>query len=375
MSKILVWETLSKIGGGQEMTLKVADILKDSHELHFLIPEEGELSKELKRRNIGYTLMGDQSMPKGEKGFKGLLKFAYLTVKASFKGRKVVNKMKPDILYAPGPAALAWSAMCVKKNTMVIWHLHHIFQSGATLKLLNFLSGRKCVKRIISVSDYVSHQITNVKAQSKKITVYNPIESLSSDLKRKNLCEEFSSIDKALKIAQIGFITPSKNQHTTIEMVKKLKDSGVDVSLSLIGSVMKEDEGYKKSLDKKIEDYNLHDNVTFIGYRNDVSQIISTFDVVVVPSVEGFSLVAVEAIMENVPVLCADNSGCVEIIRATSCGMIYSPDSSVDVIAETLLKTATLDVKTIKEKHPEFLYSECSYVNFSEKIKNLFSNN
>ena len=100
MSKILIWETLAKIGGGQEMTLKVVDVLKPHHDLHFLIPEEGELSLELKQRNIPYTLMGDQTMPKGEKGFKGLLRFAYLTIKASFNGRKAVKKLKPDILYA-----------------------------------------------------------------------------------------------------------------------------------------------------------------------------------------------------------------------------------------------------------------------------------
>lgn len=374
MSKILIWETLSKIGGGQEMTLKVADVLKSDHELHFLIPEQGELSKELEKRNIGYTLMGDQSMPKGEKGFKGLLKFAYLTVKATVKGRKIVKSMNPDILYAPGPAALAWSAMCAKRNTAVIWHLHHIFQSGATLRLLNFLSAQKCVKRIISVSDFVSEQITNQKSKSKKITVYNPVEPVCETAKRKNLCEEFSFIDKEVKIAQIGFITPTKNQHTTLEIVKCLKKKGVDVSLSIIGSVTQQDKDYKDLLDKKINEYNLSDNVVFVGYRSDVPYIMSTFDVVIVPSVEGFSLVAVEAISENVPVLCADNSGCTEIIRATSCGMIYSPDSSVDVIADTLLKTITIDVKSTKEKHPVFLYSECSYDNFKNKINQLFSN-
>ena len=189
MSKILIWETLADIGGGQEMTLKVADVLKNGHELHFLIPQEGKLSEELNKRNIKYTLMGDQSMPKGEKGVKGLLKFAYLTLVASVKGRKAVKKIKPDILYAPGPAALVWSAMCAGRKTDVIWHLHHMFQSGATLKLLNLFSGAKCVKRIISVSDCVADQIHNKKADSKKITIYNPVKQISENIKRKNFVD------------------------------------------------------------------------------------------------------------------------------------------------------------------------------------------
>lgn len=373
MSKILVWETLSTIGGGQEMTLKVADILSSNNELHFLVPEKGELSIELDKRNIPYTLMGDQSMPKGTKGVKGLIKFFYLTIVAAIKGRKVVNSLKPDILYAPGPAALVWSAMCAKKNTKVIWHLHHIFQSGATLKLINFFSASNCVKRIISVSDYVGSQIKNEKAQSKKITLYNPVRPLSSDIKRKNLCDEYPSLSKELKIAQIGFITESKDQNTSIEVLNQLKSTGTDATLAIIGSVREGEQWYKDMLCKKITAYGLADNVVFTGYRTDVMEIISTFDVVIVPSVEGFSLVAAQAILENVPVLCVDNSGCTEIIKGTNCGMIYSPDSSIDVVARTLLKTAQIDVKSTIKKHPDFLLSECSDDNYCKKIEDLFS--
>ncbi|MBE6825211.1 MAG: glycosyltransferase family 4 protein [Ruminococcaceae bacterium] len=373
MSKILVWETLSKIGGGQEMTLKVADILGATHTLHFLIPEEGELSNELKKRNIDYTLMGDQTMPKGQKGFKGLLKFIHLTVLAVIKGRKAVKSVKPDVLYAPGPAALVWSAMCAKRDTKVVWHMHHIFQSGATLKLLNIFSASKCVKKIISVSDYVGQQINNKKAESKKITVYNPVKAIAKDIARKNLCDEYSTLDKNLKIAQIGFITPTKRQNISIEVLERLKSTGVDASLAIIGSVRDGEQWYKEMLCEKIKAYELSQNVVFTGYRDDVMQIISTFDVVFVPSVEGFSLVAAQAILEGVPVLCVDNSGCTEIITNTSCGMIYSPDSRIDVIADTMLKTAEIDVKTMKKKHPNFILSECSDENFTRKMCDIFT--
>lgn len=373
MSKILIWETLQKIGGGQEMTLKVADILSQHHDLHFLIPAEGELSMELDKRNIPYTLMGDQSMPKGTKGVKGLIKFFYLTVVAAIKGRKVVNKLQPDILYAPGPAALVWSAMCARRDTKVIWHLHHIFQSGATLKLINFFSASKCVKRIISVSDYVGSQISNAAAQSKKITLYNPISPLSDDVLRKDLRDEFPSLNTEIKIAQIGFITPMKCQHVAVEIVNTLNNRGVDASLAVIGSVRDEDIEYNATLVGTISEYGITDRVVFTGYRTDVMEIVSTFDVVIVPSVEGFSLVAAQAILENVPVMCVDNSGTTEIIKGTSCGMIYSPDSSIDVIADTLLKTAQIDVKSTTKKHPDFLLSECSNDNYCKNIGELFS--
>lgn len=372
MNKILIWETLSKLGGGQEMTLKVADILSSDNELHFLIPEKGELSDELDKREIPYTLMGDQSMPKGNKGIKGLLKFFYLTLVAVIKGRKVVGKIKPDILYAPGPAALVWSAMCAKKSTKVIWHMHHMFLSGATLKLINFFSASNCVKRIISVSDYVGSQIKSEKAQSKKITLYNPVE-LNGDIARKNLCDEYPQLEAKLKVAQIGFITPMKRQDVTLEVVNNLKNRGVDVSLAIVGSVRENDAEFKTQIDNMVSEYDLSKRVVFTGYRTDVPEIISTFDVVILPSVEGFPLVALQAANENVAVLSVENSGCAELVNSTCCGMLYSDDSSIDVIADTLLKVAQIDVKSAKEKHPNFLLSECSYDNFSAKISEIFS--
>lgn len=373
MSKIFIWETLSNIGGGQQMSLKIADILSDYHELHFLIPEEGELSAQLNNRNISYTLMGDQSMPQGKKGLKGLVKFAYLTVKAAIKGRREVRKYRPDIIYAAGPASLAWSVLCARRGVKVIWHLHHIFQSGLTLKLINLFSGLKCVKRIIAVSDYVGAQIKKEKAKPKMITIYNPIRLNSDGIQRKNLAEEIPLLNRELKVAQIGFITPTKKQDVSIEVINNLVHRGFDACLAIIGSVQEGDEAYKEMLSEKVKSYSLESNVVFTGFRTDIDEILNTFDVLFIPSVEGFSLVALQALSENVPLLSVETSGCTELVKNTSCGMIYSPDSKVDVIADTLVKTAKIDVKSEKEKHPDFLLSRCSYESFVSDIVKVFS--
>ena len=66
--KVLVWETLATVSGGQKMTLTVMDMLSDKFEFCCLIPAEGMMSEELKKRNIPYVLMGDQTLPTGVKG-------------------------------------------------------------------------------------------------------------------------------------------------------------------------------------------------------------------------------------------------------------------------------------------------------------------
>ncbi len=177
MKKILVWETLATVSGGQKMTLQVIDLLKDEYEFLCLIPAKGLLSDALDERKIPYICLGDQSMPTGVKGKSIIFRYAGLSVRCIFKSLSVIRKHKPDILYAPGPAALPWSAICGSlTHKPVVWHLHHIFLDGATKKLLNICGKWKSVKKIVAVSNVVGEQIVNEKAHTKTEVIYNPVD-------------------------------------------------------------------------------------------------------------------------------------------------------------------------------------------------------
>lgn len=174
---MLVWETLSTVSGGQKMTLAVIDMLSEQFEFCCLIPNEGKLSEELKKRKIKYVLMGNQSLPTGVKGKSVIVRYGLMSLKNIWKSMCVIWRYQPDILYAPGPAALPWSAICGSIfHKSVIWHLHHIFLDGPTKKLLNICGSWKSIKKIIAVSNCVGNQIENVIAHEKVEVLYNPVD-------------------------------------------------------------------------------------------------------------------------------------------------------------------------------------------------------
>ena len=102
--KVLVWETLATVSGGQKMTLTVMDMLSDKFEFCCLIPAEGMMSEELKKRSIPYVLMGDQTLPTGVKGKQVIFRYqfsyiyhTYLHLSAPFPHHK--NRLPMVLFY------------------------------------------------------------------------------------------------------------------------------------------------------------------------------------------------------------------------------------------------------------------------------------
>ncbi len=157
MKTVMVWETLPFISGGQSMTLLVCDLLKTEYNFVFLLPQEGALSDALDSRGIKYFFLGDQTLPCGVKGKKAIPLYAKMSFTAITKAQKIVKRIKPDLIYVPGPAALPWGAVIgMLSHLPVVWHLHHLFLDGMTKKLLNSCSRLKAVKRIIGISKCVA---------------------------------------------------------------------------------------------------------------------------------------------------------------------------------------------------------------------------
>ncbi|NLI92076.1 MAG: glycosyltransferase [Peptococcaceae bacterium] len=344
MKKILVWETLSLVAGGQKMTLTVLDMLKDKYVFHCLIPEKGVLSNELDKRGISYTLMGNQTMPTGIKGKSMIFRYGWLSLKAVARGIRVINRENPDIIYAPGPAALPWSAFCgLLRGKSVIWHLHHLFLDGATIKLINFCSGWKSVKKIISVSNIVGEQINNSKGKVKKITIYNPVDSEKYTNGDGNTIFSELGIDRngKLIIGQIALLQPSKRQDVVIRTVEELWCRGVNAYAFLVGQTREEDKSYQDRLLHIVEEKGIEDRVFFLGQRNDVPNILSAIDVLMIPSsFEGFPLAGLEACAAGVPVLGADIGGSREFIEVSQSGRCFEYDNAEEAA------TAVVDVLT-----------------------------
>lgn len=374
--KILVWETLATVSGGQKMTLTVLDMLSDQFEFCCLIPSEGMLSEELKKRNIPYILMGDQTLPTGVKGKQVIFRYGWMSVKNIIKSLNVIRKYKPDMLYCPGPAALPWSAVCGSlTGKQVVWHLHHIFLDGATKKLLNICSKFKSVQKIIAVSNCVGEQITDEKAYNKVEVLYNPVDVekyANGDASR--VAEDISKVlnidvlnkEDTLVVGHVALIQRTKKQGFVLNVIKALRDKGYNAVGVFAGECREAD--YMQELETQVNELELDGQVVFLGRRNDVPDLLKTFDVLMIPSAfEGFPLAGLEAAAAGVPVAACDIAGAKEFITVSGDGLCFGED---DVDSAVYAVSICVDNKKIFINKGEAFVSSNTYTKYKTKVSN-----
>lgn len=336
------------------MTLTVMDLLKEDYEFHCLIPAEGPLAEELKKRNITYTLMGDQTMPAGVKGKKVYFKYAWLSLKNIFGSLRAIRRIHPELLYAPGPASLPWSAVCgALTGKPVIWHLHHMFADGPTQKLLDLTGRLRCVKKIVAVSEVVGHQITNPKGHQKVEAIYNPVDvaryaSGDPQMVRTEVEQALGcSLEKSFVLLQTAVLRKTKYQDLFVRVVDSLKKRQVPVIGILVGEALTDDDrAFKAGLLQQIADSGLTKYIYMAGFRKNVPDFLSVADLVFVPSdVEGLSLAAQEAMCARRDIVATEVGGVGELLRVADCGSLYSADANADRIADLIQGVRAADRK------------------------------
>lgn len=123
--------------------------------------------------------------------------------------------------------------------------------------------------------------------------------------KKQEIWSDFTEED--ILLCMVGSFTDQKNHAFLLEVMKCLPDQ---FKLMLVGEGEKYDE-----IKNLATQNNLNDRVMFLGFRKDVSSLINTADIVVIPSAwEGFGLSAVEALACGKPIVASDVPGLAQVI-------------------------------------------------------------
>jgi glycosyltransferase involved in cell wall biosynthesis len=132
-------------------------------------------------------------------------------------------------------------------------------------------------------------------------------------------------------VGWIGRMTAVKRTDDVLVAFKRLRDSGVDAVLCMVG-----DGPDRPQLEQRAHELGIVRDTLFLGYQEDVAQFYAAFDALVLPSSnEGTPVSAIEALAAGRPVVATRVGGVPDVVEEGEDGFLVEPGATEE-LAERL---------------------------------------
>ena len=218
-----------------------------------------------------------------------------------------------DIVHTRGWGAIDGIIGAKLAGIPIVVHGEHgrdMIDSDGSNKKRNFI--RKLLSCFVASYITVSNDlhewlITSVGVNEKKVkTIYNGVDTIKFNPDNKFLVREkygYSSED--IIIGTVGRLAPIKDQQLLIKAFAQLNKKYHNITLLIIG-----DGPCREGLKNLARDLGIKQNVSFLGMRSDVPELLKLFDIFVLPSIiEGISNTILEAMATGIPVVASRVGG------------------------------------------------------------------
>lgn len=138
-------------------------------------------------------------------------------------------------------------------------------------------------------------------------------------------------------ISVVGRIRKRKGQYDVIKALAPILNKNTDWQVQFIGTIDK--QSYAKKIDNTAREYNIKNQIRFIGQVNDMAFYYRESNVVIIASYsEGFSLVCLEAIASGCITIATERVGIhSEVIEHGKNGFLY-PKKNIKALREIVNK-------------------------------------
>ncbi|WBY64488.1 glycosyltransferase family 4 protein [Thermocaproicibacter melissae] len=275
----------------------------------------------------------------------------------------IMNKNKFDFVdcHTPMGGVLARLAARTTKTRPIQYTAHgfHFFKGAPIHNWLCYYPVERFLSRFTDTLVTINHEdFERAKSLHAKRVLYIPgvgfdtAKFKNTQVDRKKKRQELGIPLEAFLIVSVGEINKNKNQHVIIEAISKISDFN---PYYLICGEGPEKENLK-ALSKEL---GIEQQVIFLGFRNDIAEILKIADCFAFPSKrEGLGIAALEAMASGLPIITSNASGILDYSENGKTGFICSPDDACG-FANAICKLA----------HDENLRQQMSSYNQSKVLK------
>jgi glycosyltransferase involved in cell wall biosynthesis len=318
-----------EFGGGERVFLQLAAGLKDRFQIFVAASSGGEFERRLRELEIDFSPV-DMSR-----------RFSLRPIR---KIIDIIRAKEIDLLHSQGARADFFAR--VAGRTAGVQHIvctvampAEGFEVGPfRKKLYRFMDSftERYVDRFIVVSDSLQRTLVQDRklAPRSVVRIYNGIEldNYQPEATENNLRTEWGFSQNADLIGGIGRMVWQKGFAYFIQAIPQILINLPQAKFVLVG------EGpLRYELDRLAKKLDVQDKIIFPGFRSDIQKILSTIDVIVVPSLlEGFPMLTLEAMAMAKPIVATQINGITEQISDGREGILVPPKDPEALAAAVL---------------------------------------
>lgn len=311
-------------GGQRQVLLTVFGLRERGHRTVLVAHPEGELAA---RASEGHDLI--RLAPRAE-----------VDLHAAWKLSRIIKKMRPDIVHAHDPHAVAMASLALSFMTSgtcpaivasrrVAFHLKgHAFSRWKYHQVDCFVAASNAIRAML-IGDGIDGD--------RVVTVYEGI-----DLHRvqaepaANIHAEFWLPTHAPVVGAVAALTQEKGHKYLIEAAALVVRDVPDTRFVILG------EGeLRPSLERQVKELRLEKHVVLPGFRADILSFIQSFDLFVMSSLfEGLGTSLLDAMALSKAIVASDTGGIPEVVSHGETGLLVAPRDARELASAivTLLK-------------------------------------
>jgi glycosyltransferase involved in cell wall biosynthesis len=347
--RVLYLDHTAKLSGGEIALLRLLQALDRAKvEPIVLLGEDGPLVPKMREAGIETHVVeldpDVREIRKGTLSAAGIRHLLRLPRLLNYSRRvaRFASDREADLIHTNSLKSDIYGVLAARMARVpVVWHVHDIlsppYLPNAAAVVFRNLAGR-LPDHVIVNSHSTLESLRRDRVQSTTV-VYNGVEmNLPTRGKARGRgADEVSGRGPVVGI--VGRIAPWKGQDVFLQAAEIVLKRGYPARFWIIGSALFGEAEFEQKLRQMAEGPDLQDSVSFLGFREDIQDVLQQIDILVHASTvpEPFGQVIIEGMAAGLPVIASDAGGPQEIITHGLNGFL-TPPGDAKALAEAIIE-------------------------------------
>ena len=244
------------------------------------------------------------------------------TVPQAIRLARLIRRNEVDLVLTNSSVSLAPVLAGRLARVPVLIHVRDV--PGSRLAPLVFKLEAALAQTVIVITDGLIRYFRALHG-ARVVRIPDGIELTGADLGTDGLVPPTTKLGDPLRLCVVGGVHPRKGQDIAVEALATLRGNGIAAVLDLVGREV--DPVFSADLRDRTEQLNVADYVSFVGELSDVRPHLRQIDIVLAPSRDEWTpLALMEAMALEKPVVAAKVGGVPDVIADRETGLLVPPE-------------------------------------------------